>query len=146
MRGTQIALEIWIGKRRGEMNTLFQIASILAMLILNTATGFAAPPETAPPSPSTSYQSCVTTSAGSRSSSQTSYSFYNGCGERLYINACVTDSWGKPKLYKSGQSIQAGGRYTIYTLPGMNPGQIQWVAGPSDPGAPGLCWKKAKKA
>jgi hypothetical protein len=127
------------------MKTIFQSACILAIVIFNSTTGFAAPPKTPPPQPSP-YQSCIITSYGGTSpSTQSSYSFYNGCGERLYINACVTDYWGEPKLYRSGRTIQIGGRYTIYTLPGISPDKIQWVAGPSDPGAPPLCGKLTKQ-
>lgn len=123
------------------MNFIFQ-TTLLLTIIAFTTPGFTAAPKSPPPAPSP-YKSCITTSSGgTRLGNQSSYSFYNGCGERLYINACVTDYWGDPKIYRSGRTIQIGGRYTIYTLPGMSPDKIQWVAGPSDPGAPPLCAKK----
>lgn len=104
------------------------------MVFLNSTASFADPPPSQP--------SCVKVSQGGRSFNQTSFSFFNGCGARLYINACISDRFGDPKLYRSGRSIQIGGRYTINTLPGMSPDNMQWVAGISDPGAPSLCGKK----
>lgn len=114
---------------------------VLALIALNSTPAFAAAPP--PPAPPPSQPSCVRVTQGGRSFNQTSYSFFNGCGERLFINACVSDRFGDPKLYRSGRSIQVGGRFTINTLPGMSPDQLQWTAGPSDPGAPPLCGKKA---
>lgn len=121
------------------MKPLCSLISILAIGLFSAAYGLT--PKLPPPQQSP-YQSCVKVSQGGRSFNQTSYSFFNGCGERLYINACVTDRFGDPKLYRSGRSIQVGGRFTINTLPGMSPDQLLWVAGPMDPGVPPLCGKK----
>lgn len=92
------------------------------------------------PSP---YRSCVSPSNGGRnfSTGQSGFNFFNGCGERVYINACVKDSWGDYKLYRSGRSIMPGGRFSIYTAPNADAASLQWLAGPSDPGVPTLCVK-----
>jgi len=92
------------------------------------------------------YNKCVIlTNSGSRMGGQTSFTFYNSCNERVYINACVSDSWGENKLYKSFKAVPVGGRYTIYTFPDMRADQLQWIADSSDPGVPLLCTVPKKK-
>lgn len=88
------------------------------------------------------YTKCVTVGQPNRDS----YSFYNGCGERLYINACIKDTFGKGKLYQSGRSIQVGGRYTIYADPLKRAASMSWVADVNPPAVlPEGCTATAKK-
>lgn len=85
-------------------------------------------------------ETCVTiTGSANQSAGQTAFTFYNSCPERMYINACVADTSGETKLYKSFKSVPVGGNFTIYTFPDMTTDNIQWIAGESDPGIPPLC-------
>lgn len=91
------------------------------------------------PSP---FASCVKPTVSGRG--QSSFTFYNSCPQRVFINACVAESPGETKLYRSMQAIPVGGRYTIYTT-NMRPNKIEWLADTVDPGAPGLCALNAQK-
>lgn len=65
---------------------------------------------------------------GMRSNAQREIRFYNGCPERLFINACVTSDRGDNKLYQSGRSIMTNGNFSIYTFPFVTPAAVRWSA------------------
>lgn len=72
--------------------------------------------------------SCIFVSQPNRGA----FSFFNTCGEKLYISACVTDALYDKKLYTSGKTIQNGGRYTIY-IPYPPAKNLEWAADPFTP-------------
>ena len=76
---------------------------------------------------------------GMQANGQQLIRFYNGCPERLYINACVRSTEGEIKLYQSGRSIMTNGNFTIYTFPFVSPAQVVWSAGIGGAPIPKLC-------
>lgn len=86
------------------------------------------------------WASCVKVyDGGMQGNGQKSIRFYNGCPERLYINACVVASDGETKLYKSGNRIMTNGNFTIYTFPFVTPTSLRWSAGTLAAAAPAPC-------
>lgn len=88
----------------------------------------------------TDYSSCIKVfDGGMQSNGQKVIRFYNGCPERLYINACVKARDGEIKLYQSGRTVMTNGNFTLYTFPFVTPSTIQWSAGRSMAGIPPIC-------
>lgn len=86
------------------------------------------------------YSSCVKVfDGGMQGNGQKLIRFYNGCPERLYINACVKSREGEIKLYQSGRSIMTNGNFTLYTFPFVTPSTIQWSAGRTSAAIPPIC-------
>lgn len=85
------------------------------------------------------FQSCVIPKIDDKSGGQTVVNFYNLCSEKVYINACLADSSGEIKLYKSFRPIPLGGKFTIYTFPSVILSDLHWVADITDPGIPPMC-------
>lgn len=83
------------------------------------------------------YNSCVKLSQSGPNRS--AYSFYNTCGEKLWINACIEGAFGKTQLIKSAKAIQTGGRFTIYPFFDIDVRNIVWNAHPYQPIIPGVC-------
>lgn len=89
---------------------------------------------------SVDYTQCVRVSDnGYQSNGQRVIRFYNGCPSKLYINACVVDSKGNSKLYRSGSKISSNGNFTIFTFPDVDPKKVTMTAATSDPGIPAFC-------
>lgn len=86
------------------------------------------------------YGSCINVSQPNRNS----FSFYNICPERVYINVCARDIFGETKLYRSGRTIPVGGRYTIFTFYETRPQGITWAVDPVNPLVPPPCDKQGK--
>jgi hypothetical protein len=96
------------------------------------------------PSPAPSpYNSCVKLSQSGPNRS--AYSFYNMCGEKLWINACIEGAFGKTQLVKSATAVKSGGRFTIYPFFDIDVRNIQWSAHPYQPIIPGSCGLPKKK-
>lgn len=90
--------------------------------------------------PQAAQRGCVQTFNGGRQGNgQTSFRFYNGCPEDLYINVCVLSTNGEAKLYQSGRRVLSNGNYTISTFPDQTPRSITWSADPYKADIPPLC-------
>jgi hypothetical protein len=86
------------------------------------------------------YRSCVKVfDAGRQMNDQRAIRLYNGCGERLFINVCVIDDQGNPKLYQSGRTVPANGNFNLYTFPGVIPQNLAYTASTSPGSIPGNC-------
>lgn len=106
------------------------------------------PLESAAPLPKTTviqadYTRCVklTQSGPNRSA----FSFYNGCGEKLWINACAQGSFNKTQLFQSSREIPIGGRFNIYPFFDIDVKNITWAADPYQAPIPGVCAVAPKK-
>jgi hypothetical protein len=92
------------------------------------------------------FTKCVqATDAGRQSNGQRALTFYNGCGQLLYINVCVLTSDGY-KLYTSGSGLKGNSSMTIYTFPYTDPRAVAWTADGAQPIIPGYCGKSDGKA
>lgn len=114
-------------------------ALIIAFNFSLSAVNPAPPTSIEPPN----YNNCVrlTQSGPNRSA----FSFYNTCGEKLWINACIEGAFGKTQLIKSAKAIQTGGRFTIYPFFDIDVRNIVWNAHPYQPIIPGVCGLPKKK-
>ncbi len=64
---------------------------------------------------------------------------FNGCGDRMMVNACVQTNDGKVKLYQSGRTVPVAGNYTLY--PFDDPVRIDIAFAPFNPAIPPMCVK-----
>jgi hypothetical protein len=112
------------------------ISLYLTLLLFSPLPSFAAKPSMASGSnPPSGADNCLIIGQPNRSS----FSFFNTCSERLYINVCTKDTFGETKLYRSGRTIPVNGRYTIYTFYVVRPENVIWAADPKDALIPPPC-------
>ncbi len=85
-------------------------------------------------------EQCIQLMSSNRAGGSTwSMRFYNVCGESVYANACIEESPGKFKLYKSGSRIPQNGYWNLYSYSGHQPLSISIASGRGMPGIPGQC-------
>lgn len=95
------------------------------------------------PNPSgASYGKCVRVYQSGPNGS--AFAFYNGCGEKLMINACAEGSFNKTQLFQSGRTINIGGRFNIFPFFDIDVKKITWSAHPYQPLIP-ICGVPKKK-
>lgn len=88
------------------------------------------------------YSGCLRSfDAGRQANGQRALRIYNGCPERLVINACVLDSDGKTTSYNSGRTVPANGSFNIFLFPGVSPQRVEFTAARTNPPIPALCQK-----
>ncbi len=80
---------------------------------------------------------------GTQANGQQVIRIWNGCGEKMFVNACVLTDDGKTKLYQSGRSVPANGNYTLYTFPFDRPLKVDVAYALWNPSTPPLCQMKA---
>lgn len=76
---------------------------------------------------------------GSQGNGQQVIRIWNGCGEKVFVNACVLTDDGKTKLYQSGRTVPSNGNYTLYTFPFDRPVKVDIAYAPWNPAIPQLC-------
>ncbi len=119
------------------------MASILLFILLSAPLSGAVTVMEQPSSQGFNYGSCI--KVAQSGSNRSAYSFYNGCGEELWINACIEGSFNKTQIARSAKAIQVNGRFTIYPFFDINVKKITWTAHPYLPVVPGVCGLPAKK-
>lgn len=67
---------------------------------------------------------------------------FNGCPEKMMVNACVLTDNGKTKLYSSGRTVPVAGNFTLYTFPFDRPVKIDATYSPFAPPVPQMCLSK----
>lgn len=76
---------------------------------------------------------------GRQANGQQVIRIFNGCPEKMMVNACVLTDNGKAKLYSSGRTIPVAGNFTLYTFPFDRPVKIDATYSPFAPPVPQMC-------
>lgn len=76
---------------------------------------------------------------GRQANGQQVIRLFNGCAEKMMVNACVLTDNGKTKLYSSGRTIPVAGNFTLYTFPFDRPVKIDATYSPFAPPVPEMC-------